>query len=310
MNTFKYRKTVKRNKGSIIFLTCIIFAMIALLLVVAYSFSGLYFVRNRLQSSANEIALAGAKKLNEKDRLGQMNNAIALCRQLVYSSRQDYEKTKNEFKELETFAEPLLKESRESADTLESERKVLTDLAKRESLEAMQEQFDSIKASYAMTLPWLQISSPQMISPQFGKIDGLESNVEELTQIKALATDDRNQNNVDVTSNAAAGAQPGGGPGAGGLNLYKGEKNHKLSGSDNDLSFKMSSLPAPVKGVISPTRILLTSTFKNSSPSSEYAPPAAQVLLRLKVETGLGPKAEAFMESRGTAITTGASSQI
>lgn len=36
------------------------------------------FTRNRLQASANEIALVGARKLNANDRIGQMNNMVAV----------------------------------------------------------------------------------------------------------------------------------------------------------------------------------------------------------------------------------------
>lgn len=272
-------------------------------MVVAYSYCGLFLEHNRLQSSANEIALVGAKKLNENDRLGQMNNMISLCRQLVYFSRNDYEKTKREFANLESFAEPLLKESRESAARLESERKSLSDTARRESQRAMQEKFDSIKGTYVMALPWLKISSAQLSLLKFGKINGLESNVEELSKNKALASEDRSKSYLDL-SPLAGGSSPTG------LNLYKAETDHKLSGQDSDLPFKLSCLPAPVNGVISPTRILLGRAFKENLPNSDYAPAATHVLLRLQVETGLGPSASSVMEAEGTAITTGASSQI
>ncbi|MBY0551361.1 MAG: hypothetical protein K2W95_29035 [Candidatus Obscuribacterales bacterium] len=307
MKTFY--QTSRRRTGNIIILCCVLFAMIALAIVVAYSFCSLYFVHNRLESSANEIALAGAKKLNEKDRLGQMNNMLVRCRQLVYSSRQDLEKTEKEFKDLESFARPLLDESRASAMYLETERKNLTETAKKEATIAMQQQFDSIKPGYQVTLPWLRISQPQMPITAFGKIDGLQCNVEELTGIAALAGADRTADYVDAVSPLLVGVGPIPGAAPKGLNLYKAEKDHKLEGKDSDLSFKLSCLPAPVNGVISPARILLMRTFRDTV-GSEFAPSAARVVLKLKVESGLGPRAGAEMESRGASLTNGASAQL
>jgi hypothetical protein len=228
---------------------------------------------------------------------------VARCRQLVYSSREEYEKTKRELKDLEFFAEPLLKESRDSARDLETQRKDLGDLARKEATEAMQRQFDSIKASYAVTLPWLRISSPRLLTPKFGKLEGLESNVEELTELTELDKEDRAQSYVDVRS--------AGGPGGGtGLDLYKAEKNHKLSGTDSDLDFKLSSLPAPVNGVIPQARVLLAKTFRDSKSNTEYAPAVVQTEVSIKVQTGLGPYASSLMSARGTSITTGASRQL
>jgi hypothetical protein len=310
MKTSHYKKSSRGARGNLIVLCCVTFAVIALMLVVAYSLCGLYFVHNYLQGSANEIALAGAKKINEKDRLGQMNNMIARCRQLVYSSREEYEKTKRELKDLEFFAEPLLKESRDSARELETQRKDLGDLARKEATEAMQRQFDCIKSSYTVTLPWLRISSPRLLTPKFGKLEGLESNVEELTELTDLDKEDRAQNYVDVRS--------AGGPGGSvGLDLYKAEKNLKLSGTnsepsgaDRDLDFKLSSLPAPVNGVIPQARVLLAKAFRDSKSNTDYAPAVVQTEISVKVQTGLGPYASSQMSARGTSITTGASRQL
>src|ERR1700679_3025457 len=77
------------DRGNILVFACFAVVLIAMLALVGYSFSGLYFEHNRLQASADEIALTGAKKLNDRDRIGQLNNMISRCRQLVYSDRDD-----------------------------------------------------------------------------------------------------------------------------------------------------------------------------------------------------------------------------
>lgn len=295
----------RRDNGNVIILCCVTFAVVALALLIAYSFCGLYLVHNRLQGSVNEIALAGAKKLNEKDRLGQMNNMIVRCRQLVYTSRAELEKTKKDLKDLESFAEPLLKESREAAAKLEGERKNLRDRARIESVETMQAQFDAIRPSYAVTLPWLRISEPRMSSPSFGKLVGLRSNVEELGPFTDLSKDDRARNYVDSPPSGSGGSM------SKRLNLYAAEDNLRLSAPDDDLIFKLSTLPPPVNGVISPARILLPRSFTESAATSpDYAPCAAQVRLSIRVQTGIGPYAASIMESTGTCVTTGASGQL
>lgn len=291
-------------RGNIILLSCVLFALAAFLIIVALSSCGLYFLHNRLQCSANELALAGAKKLNERDRLGQMNNMIARCRQLVNSSRGELDQTLTDFKEIESFARPLLDESRDSSMRLELERKALADTVRREATEEIRQQFDSVKSSYTMSLPWLRVSNPQLVSIVFGKIEGLESNVEEFSLSSKLAVVDRSQDNIDAA--APAGKPPGS---SGGLSLYRSEKDLKLPAPDNDLTFKLSSLWAPVNGFISPSRVILSKTFKDTT-KNDIAPAAVQVVLRVKVETSLGNRCEAVLEARGASVTNGASSQI
>lgn len=113
----------RSNEGNILVFTCVGVVILVVCMLMAYSFSGLYFEHNRLQASADEIALAGAKKLNARNRIGQMNNMISRCRQLVYSSRDDYNTIKEEFPQIERIADQLLQESRQSALDLETERK-------------------------------------------------------------------------------------------------------------------------------------------------------------------------------------------
>jgi len=262
-------------------------------MIIGYSFAGLYFVNNRLQTSADEIALAGAKKLNDRDRIGQMNNMVARCRQLVYSSRQDYEETKKVFPDLENFAEPLLTEARDSAGLLEKERQRVSSLAETEAMTAMRQRFDDVKTTYAMTLPWMKVDEPQLRDLKVGRVDDVESNVEELKHFGDLDKNDVAQGYVlDLQAPA--------------MRLYKGElpDGMRLPGDDNDLVFKLSSLPAPVDNTIAPARVMLPNRVEPATAGN--APSAARVSLRLKVETGLGFSSGGVLHSTGAASTTGA----
>jgi hypothetical protein len=289
----RYGRSRRNSKGDILILVCMCFLLIALSILIAYTFCGLYFVNNRLQASADEIALAGARQLNDKDRLGQMNNMIARCRQLVFSSRDDYEKTKADYPDLEAFSNDLWAESRNSAADLEAERQNVTNLAQKEATTLIQERFDELVPTYPMTLPWMKIGTPQLDDAVLGKIKGVDSNVTEFTQFNQLQQDDRGQGYVTT------------GPA---INLYAAEKDEKLQRNDTDLTFKLSSLPAQLNGETPQARVLLPQNLEQVTPG--YAPSAAQVKLSLRVQTGLGAFASGVMQVAGTAQTTGSAGQL
>jgi hypothetical protein len=293
MRTTRRNYSGRNSEGNVLILACFSFMAVGLTLIMAYSFCGLYWIHNRLQTSADEISLAGAKKLNDRDRIGQMNNMVARCRQLVHSSREDFVTTKQDYPELASFAEPLLDEARTSAAELETERQKLTQVAQSESLQAMQARYNDIKGTYAMQLPWLTIGTPQLSLQSLGKIDDVQSNVPEFTQFTKLKDQDRTQNYVTTSA---------------GLNLYTAEKNQKLSATDTDLDFNLSSLPALVGTSISPARVVQPRSY--TAVKAGYAPSASQVVLQLDVATGLGIYAGSRLQAKGTAVTTGASRQL
>lgn len=286
-------RTRNRNHGTFLVFACACVLLVAISIVIALSFGSVYFVHNRLQTSADEIALVGAKKLNENDRFGQMNNMVARCRQLVYASREDYDKAKADLKHLESFAEPLLDESRQSARDLETERQRLTSLAQAEADTAMKAKFEEVKSSYTMVLPWLIVQAPQLKTKRFGKMKDMESNVAELSQQDKLSKRDEAKN--IVVSYPA-------------MKVYKAEVDEKLDGPDADLSFNLSSLPPIVSGQVAPPRILLNASYATNT--AGYAPSATSVELTVKVESKLGFSGNSVMESTGISSTTGSSVQL
>lgn len=288
------RSKAKRsnNRGNVLILTCVVLAVVALCLVVGFSFCGLYFDHNRLQTSADEIALTGAKKLNERNRIGQMNNMIARCRQLVYASREDYKIVKKTFPGVEKIADQLLDEARQSALDLETERQKMRNVAEIEAVQAMRAKFDSIKGTYAMTLPWMRVKTPRVIGVGLGRIDGVESNVEEFVSFDQLKQYDRDQGNTVVYAK---------------LSIYKGNKNEPLKEDDSDLPFFMASLPAPILSEVSPARVTLQDKYRDIDDAP--VPTAVRVIMDLRVDSGLGPQAGDTMVATGTAITQGGSNQ-
>lgn len=281
----------RKQTGNALILVCMSITLSAFLLVVAYSFAAVYFVHNRLQSSADEIALAGARKLNQYNRLGQMNDMIARSRQLVYSSRKQYEEVAGAANNplAEKLAQQLVNEARDSAQELETERRYLTGLVVAESGQAMQNKFNQIKGSYAMVLPWLVVETPQAVSLSSGKVSGMQSNAQELEGFDELVKKDR------ADSGKVYSAKP--------VNLYCAERPVSLPTVDSQLPFNFSPLSAPVTNDMAPARLFLSNKFEKSS--TGYAPCATKVDLVLKVATGLGPKSQAGFKVSSAASATG-----
>ena len=278
-------------------------AVVAVGMIVTCSFGAVFFEQNRLQGTADEIALAGSRVLNENDRIGEMNNMLARCRQLVYSSRQDYSQVDSSYEHLRNLASQLVNESRESASTLEHERSSLAVIARNEAEVAMHNKFNELKNTYPMSLPWLQVGQPQIELSQLGKLQGVQCNVAEVTGFDTLSAFDHASGFLHIYPD---------------LNLYKEHSNARLPGSDSDLNFKLSSLPAAVGDKppadaaqassmlnvsVAPARAVLASKFAHAD--SDDLPSACQVKLLLRIGTGLGAHAEATARAVGSAAATG-----
>ena len=284
-------RRMRHRHGSVLVLAMIVIGLLAVSLLIGYSYGGLFFEHNRLQASANEMALAAARKLNDKDRIGQMNNMIARNRQLVFAGRQQFDECKEKYPGLASLAEELLDESRDSAKTLEIQRKQLSIVAKKEAKIAMEKKFDEINKTYAMYLPWMKVEEPLLAGWQCGRVVNTESNVEVLKNIAELEAHDQEQS---YASSA-------------GMKLYKHDIDAKLPDADGDLTFKIAALSAPVMKTVAPARIILNANY--DSVVGDNLPSACRVKVWLPVGTGLGPNASSKMSCIGAASATGGSTQ-
>jgi hypothetical protein len=159
----------------------------------------------------------------------------------------------------------------------------------------MTTKFNQLRPSFQVILPWLQTNMLQLMAFRFGRLNDIECNVNELPGINSLDTSDHSKNYIQT---ALAGM---------GLNLYREGIDARLTGASTDLSFKLSSLPAPVQALVSPARISQTSAFQIIM--DDQIPSATQVKLSLNVGTSLGVAAQTQVNAIGTAIATGASPQ-
>jgi hypothetical protein len=283
----------KRNNqtGNMLILVSVAMTLVALGLLIAASFAGVFFAHNRLQTTADEIALAGARKLNEFNRLGQMNDLIARSRQLVFGVSKEYDQVRTESNNpaMEKFAQQLKDEAVDSAAFLDNERQVLADLAATEAKAEMQKRFDEVKGSYSMVLPWLTVQAPQLVTSGTGKLIGLQSNVQQLQGIDELVGTDKQAGNVFQGSGKL-------------VSVYSIDKDATLPIA-NSPHFYFSPLAAPIANDISPARTVLPETIE--SVKGNYAPCATELQLSLKVATGLGPHGEGVFNVRSAAAATG-----
>ncbi len=270
----------------------VVLTIVGLGLLIGYSYGGLVFTHNRLQGSADEIALAGARKLNENDRVGQMNNMVARSRQMVMESELNLEKTQADYPQLQAIAEEQLEESKDCAAELEQERAYLKNLASTQAVMAMEKKFDQIKGSYPMSLPWMKVGSPQLDKMRLGYLENIESNVEQLQNMKEL--EDHDEAMGYVKNNPK-------------LKLYKQGPSKSLPAPNDSLLFYMSSLAAPVEKTVSPAHIVLSKAFEKLE--LPLIPTCTKVEITLSVGTGAGGKAYQKMKVESAAAATGASPQ-
>jgi hypothetical protein len=274
----------RSNKGNMLVLSGIFLALLAVLVLVACSFGGLFFVFNRIQTTTDELALTGARKLNEQDRIGQMNNMIARCRQLVYDAHESHTYAYENADHLNQLAEQLHEEAREGAILLEAERQKLRTVAVNEAKSAIADRYNELKEAHALVLPWLKVAIPTTPVVDFGCAKDISSNVAELKGIDELETED---SKLYVQTDS---------------HLYKENIDAKIS-SDSELHFWISSLPAPVQSTVAPARCILAKQYK--ALMHPDLPSVCKVEMKLGVDTGIGADAHQEMKATGIAVATG-----
>jgi hypothetical protein len=279
---------MRSKRGNMLVLSSVFIAINAVGIVVASSFGTLFFVHNRLQATADELALEGAKKLNEQDRMGQMNNMVARSRQLIYDADDANMDVQAHLTHLSEVSNMLHEEAREGASLLENERTKLKNISKLEAISAVVNRYNEIKNGHNLVLPWLQADVPVHPVIRFGYTEHTDSNAAEMSGIDELDNKDKMQGLITTD----------------GSKLYKKNIDARFnSGNDTDLHFLLSSLPAPVQKTVSPARAILAKNFK-LGPDAQLAS-TVQVELKMDVDTKLGAETHSTMQCVGTAETNG-----
>ncbi|MCC7528019.1 MAG: hypothetical protein IT342_05825 [Candidatus Melainabacteria bacterium] len=112
----------------------------------------------------------------------------------------------------------------------------------------MKEDAKRLAERNSMNLNWLKTATPRIISCDVGTLKDSDSNVLMQEGFEELKVQDLEKNYINRTSK-----------------LYKGNIDARLPSPDDDLHFRFSALPAPVKGTISGARLLSDEKFEPQS---------------------------------------------
>jgi hypothetical protein len=222
-----------------------------LLFVCVVGFTGYMLLsqQKRGQTDADEVTLNVAKLMNGDDRVGQMNNVVERCRELVYASRANLTKAGNMSTPLyQSLAQQLLDESRANSQIVENERLNQINLTSQRVKNYIAQHNATTRTGSRLALPFFQTQFPVILQADFGAIAGVQCNVQNLLVIPELKDYDVNQHYI----------QPG-------SNLYMGNINAKLPAPDSDLNFMLASLPANVGGTVAPVRLANPEVFMQTA---------------------------------------------
>jgi hypothetical protein len=239
------RNPLRSTKGNMLSMVALLLGLVCFACLASFGFYMLLAQQKNGQSGTDQYTLTSANTLNAGDRIGQMNNVIERCRELVYVSRVNNDKAQIPMNKLyQALSAQLLDESRYNAELVEKERNNQMKICVRN----LQAQIVATKkvapTGKRLALPWFESSYPQIEVMRLGYIKGVQSNVENLLVIPNLREFDVEKKYIQK-----------------GSNLYLGNINAKLPVPDDDLDFKLSALPADVNKTISPARLTATDVF-------------------------------------------------
>ena len=277
------RNPRSRERGSMLTMTTLVVGILLLTCLVGFGFYLLLAQQKKGQNQADSLTLSLAESLNKDDKIGQMNNVVARCRELVFVSRQNADAASNERSSiLVPLANQLLDESRSSAQFVEAERKNQISYITKKAREAVDKYNLHTHIDSTFTLPWFKTYDPQVQDVYLGYINKVQSNVTNTEVIPELRDYDVQQKYFEP-----------------GSQLYRGNINAKLPSPDSDLIFKLSSLPADVDKSISPPRLTnpevfvkLSQLFENNKftgqRNSDQLPSAVEVVEHMDVSMKSG----------------------
>jgi len=234
-----------RNHGNLLVMTAIVGGLLFLILAFGLLVSAFFFAQKRVQQQADRMVVSIAKRLNEGDRIGQINNLVERSRELVFVSRHNVTDANERLEHIEPLARQLLEESRAGAQMVESERSAIARSLPDDVIAEAEEQMKENARAVQVNLPFMRTFSPRLDSLELGYIDDVDSNALLPEGVGELKTYDIARDYAQKDSG-----------------LYGANVDARLAGSDSDLVYKFASLAAPVKRTISPARLTAAAVFQ------------------------------------------------
>lgn len=261
----------------IVTLSLFLFVSIVMLFL---SFGMLSLQHSRQRDALESTTLSVAQTLNDQDRVGQLNEMTACNRELVFESRSAVNQCLDpRFKGMAPLASDLLDESREAADLLKDEHQAQIDTTVGQIRAAIWSYNNSKRSNSQFDNVILRSSASAIQDVEVGYLDTVDSNA----HVNELSSELQqwDQSNNFVSSG----------------NLFKANISATLP-YDNDLSFLISSLSAPVNRDVSPARLVLENHFHsfgkiienghNTTLQLKHLPSAVKLTQILDVHTPTG----------------------
>lgn len=291
---------VRADRGNMLLLCLGVFAVIILVVAIAYGVNFLFMSQSTLVSRCESLTLRAAQELNAGDCAGRLNNLQSRSRELVYTSRQMQQMTEEEdFSDLAPLANQVMAQARDGALLVAAERQKFAGQSIANLRKLVREEVsaeESIKQ-----LANMSTSDPKIVDMQVGYLGNATSNCEPNSAFPYLYEEDMQKGYIQ------RGKQ---------LNLYRANLNLKLPGPDADLEFVLAPLPPPVKGTIAPLRLAsgshFTGTFvlrkdgADSLGTCKLSPSAVRVTMTEKVRENILTDMQSTTRAETTACANGA----
>ncbi|HEY9786641.1 MAG TPA: hypothetical protein V6D17_14665 [Candidatus Obscuribacterales bacterium] len=254
--------------------------IVILVLLIGFLLVFVLLSHQRERADADACALALAQKLNDTDRLGQINTLVERSRELVYASRSAYQGCAAEegYTNIEDLSRLLLEEARVGAQLVESGRRTLTDEVVADAKTSAKIMQERLHGERKTSLGWLSVNSPRLVSAEIGYIQKMPSNVKAPEALEILKQSDIKSGYLDSSGR-----------------VYAGNINARLPSPDNDLEFNICSLPFPFNQTSSPPRLTSTSVFApwavlfdgqaKPAPRPAQLPSAVRIRVEMPVST-------------------------
>ena len=291
MRRFNSVRQARSRAGNMLLLTMVSGLVMVGTIFVMFIFLFPQLMKSSMQNSSESLAIKTAKALNTQDQSGRMNNIVARCRELVFTSRQTYNRANAlGYKHLEPLARQLLNEARNNAMMLDEQREMLLQANVRNVIKEVDTTELNVRGQKEFNVAGMSAQAPKLSNLDIGYIKNVQSNVEVSAGNPDLIAYDKDHGYIQESSN-----------------LYVANIDARLPNEDADLQFKLFPLPAPVNGNVAPSRLTLPTAFvscgrifKDGKPQKlkvEQLPSA----VRLEFTAQVGTKATA---SQGLKIVT------
>ncbi len=284
-----------------IVLVSLCMGLIVLVAVIGIIFNNLLFQNSRSQDKVDAMALSFARLINAGNRVGQINELEDRCRELVYVSRQtEIACPAADCGYMTALCDQLLSDARSGQKLVEAERQNQINLICNEVQDAATRYNRDRSADSSFSLNWLQTYEPRITDVALGTIKDVQSSVRSQTVFSELAYHDYLADYFDPETA-----------------LYKAPLNARLPGSDADLSFELSALPASVKMITPQPRNTNSDVFvpygkvvesgEQSPNSIQHIPNAVHVSCAMDALVGPHGSNKVSISVVSTGITSGAS---